>query len=300
MELLKGLIEKAVVFEGEGAGGGAPAGADADGVTGAPAPVDTNGAEPPTGDPTPPEGGAEGEEPVSFQYGDKVLTEAELVAAIEASSRISEVEGALHAKNAEYNALAKIMETNRVALQGQEPQPPQAPAGMTGEQMRDMLMDNPDGFMNFLGNFISEAVTSGVSSQVGEMDSKRTAESHFLGKHEDFNNTMANPEFREYVASLPTDSQGNPIYNEANAFLEFKLAKANAMLEKAKEAGFQAGEAAARENHVAAGRIKLLRGGGATPPAAAEGSDVKNMSHGQVLNAATQFIKDKWANEGKL
>lgn len=284
MDLLK---DRFMVYQPENGSG-----VDADALSGGTVQTDAV-VEPSSGEPTPEEGGT-AEEPFSLQIGDDTYSEADILAAVDALKNKSRWEGELHARGEEINSLLKAVEHSRQAFQGQQPPtPPQAPS-MTGEQARDMLMENPEGFMHMLSEAVNNAVNSGVQKHLGEYESRNLARDHFLGKYSDFNETVNSPDFRRFKSELPVDNEGAPIYNEANAYLAYQLDKARTMVENARKEGFLAGEQTAAKNLEAKTRIRMLRGGGHTPPQGGpSGPDVKNMSHGELLNAATAAILAK-------
>lgn len=292
MNWLKEMMLR-MMMEGDGGGGGTASGADASGVGGEPVQDDAMGA----GDPSPDKGdGAGGEpEPLSVELDGKAYSEEQLIAMIEASQNFASREEALQQRGADINALMASAEKARGEHMGSEgaPHTPSgaSPLELTGEQLRDMILENPDGFKDNLGRYIAEVVASSVGTAVGDMDSRNTAQTHFTGKHGDFNEVMQSPEFAEFFRTLPTDGQGQPIYNEVNAFYEYKNAMLEGKLAAAEKAGFKLGEEATRANTDARNRIKVLRGGGGMPAHGAPGPDVKKMSHGAFLNDASALIE---------
>lgn len=301
---LRNLIKGFMMMEGDGGGqGGSPAGADVDGFSGDPVQLDALAGETPAaGDPPPGTGGGAGAEPepLSIELDGQTYSEEALINLIQSGQSITAREQALNKRGEDMNALLASVERARGEHMGGAPAP-HAPSGtgpleMTGEAMREMILDNPDNFKTVLAQYVHEAVTSTVQEQVGDMDARNTAQTHFTGKHGDFNETVRSPEFAEFYGKLPTDAQGQPIYNEVNAYLEFENVRLNGQLEAAKKAGYDAGAAATIANTAAKNRITVLRGGGgAGMPSPGGAPDVKTMPHGQFLNTAMDMILAKRA-----
>ena len=300
--LLDELFRGHMLMEGDGGGGGGgtASGADANGFGGEPHQGDAMGTEgAPGGEPSPDKGdgagGAGDEGPLSIQLGENTYSEAEIIAAIESHQNLTSREQALQERGEVINALQVSVEKARQEYMGGEGAP-HAPAGaspleLTGEQLRDMILENPDGFKDNLGKYIAEVVKSSVGTAVGDMDSRNTAQTHFAGKHPEFNETIRSSGFAEFSGKLPTDAAGNPIYNDVNAFYEYENAGLREKLALAEKAGFKQGEEANRASNAARNSIKVLRGGGGMPPHGAPGPDVRKMPHGAFLNDASKMIE---------
>ena len=297
MNWLKELMEKAMMMSIDG-GGGTADGADTDAGGGGAVQTDAMGDQNAPAGGAPPEGGGAGggaEEPYSVQYGDQTFTEAQIIEAIESHQNKSTWEGELHQRGADLNILQASMERARQEHMG-GPQTPQSPGAanpleLSGEQLRDMMLDDADGFKRALGEYVNNAVSGAVQQQVGEMDSRNTAQTHFTGKHGDFNEVLQSSEFAAFYNGLPMDAHGQPIYNEVNAFYEFKNQMLEQKLQAAESAGFKSGEENARKNLDARNRLKVLRGGGGMAPSQGQAPSVQSMSHGEFLNDATKMLE---------
>lgn len=254
----------------------------------------TEGLDSENGGTPPKEGVAEEEvssEPSTYEIEGEVFTEQDLLTAVKASQDRASWEKTLHEKGENLNAIARSLEQARQGVMSPQPgQPhvPAAPAGNvvpTGDEFRDLLLERPEEAMSMMNTIIQDTVKSAINGN----ESRRVAENHFLGNHENFNEVISSPGFQQFKSGLPRDNEGNPVYNDVNAFYAYEHKEAQAKITAAEKAGFLKGEEAVRNNNDAKSRIKIMRGGG-VPPAQAKSVDVRNMDTEEFLEAATASL----------
>lgn len=217
-----------------------------------------------------------------IQLGEKTFTESQLLEAIDAYENKQKWSGELSQKGAELNQLREMIEQARQAVINPQPVAPQvAPVqGVTGEQLRDLLLNDPNQAMSVINNLIEQSVAHTTEA----VSTKQEIKNRFLSEHQDYPNTIATPEFKQFMANYP-------YYNEVNGYFAYQLSQAKAKLAEAEKTGFQKGEQNTINNLKAKGQIKVLTGAGAPPvaPKSQEGP----LSHQQLLETITKGLEAK-------
>ncbi len=300
MNWLKEMLQRAMLMDVDD--GGAGTGVDTDSGGAGPVVDDAAGAaaEPPAGEPSPEGDGTGDADPVSFQLGERTISEQQMLDAIEAMDNKATWEGELHKKGEDLNVAMAAMERARTGQPmdpnaGHAAQNAPGHVDMDAEQLRDMLTDTPEKFMSLITEKVAEVTQAAIGEAMNTQASKTTAQEHFLGKNADFNEVVGSREFESYMAQLPKDTAGKPIYSTANGYLMMQLESANARVAAAESAGFKLGAEDAQKNNDAKNRIKILRGGGAGAPPPAKGNDLKGMSENDVNKMAYDGLMAKRA-----
>lgn len=215
-------------------------------------------------------------EPFQLQWGDETFSEEDIKAWRDAHINMSKWRGELAKKGEELNTQAKVLEMLRQQyLQGGTPQvnAPATEPQITGEQLKELFEVDPEKAKSVINSMVQEAVR--------ESTSRMSAEQAFYGHYPDYQQMVQTPEFQQFL-------QTNPGFSSVNAYFALKNQNLEKQIEEAKKAGFLKGQEVTIKNMRAKGALKVLRPGGGAP--APNPVDIKNMSHAERVNAATQAI----------
>lgn len=229
------------------------------------------------------------EEPLVELDGEK-FTEKQITDALNIMKNQSDFTAKNQAEAERLNTLARVIEETRQGLINRPvdtpaTQTPNAIPAMTAEQFRDGLMgDNPAEALTQMVNFINDAVASKTS------ESK--AETAFMTAHPDYLQTINSPEFKTFKSSSPLAVH----LNDLSVYYEYKASITGGKVTDAKKEGIKEGEKTAILNAKAKANLKILNGrGGVVIPSKAQ--ITPDTPHGDVLNAATNFLLSKRANQ---
>lgn len=292
---IKSYIFPMIDGEGNGAGGGG--GIDADAHTGLPVQIDANaepeegvaGAEGPAGEADPGEGD---DKNYILEIDGVKLTEEDLLSWKQAHENNADFTKRNQDRAAELNAIEKAIEEKRQGYMNppaSAPVTPQTPdkPNITADEFQDMMLNDPQKAMTFLGEYVAEQ----VNQTVGKVTSEAEAKSAFLGAYPDFMQTLDSAEFKAFQASNPLSQH----VGEVNTYLMYKEHLAKQSIEEAGKNGFNDGEKKTIENLKAKGNIKVLGNSGAR--VLPNQKDFSKMSPEDVALAATKFLQDKRRQE---
>ena len=212
-------------------------------------------------------------------------TPSQVAEALNISANQSKFADENHKRAEELNVLQKYLEEARQGVinphQSVTPNV-ETPSAVTGEQLQQMIYENPNQAMETINNMIDNA----VNGAVGDASEKADAKSAFLTEYPDFNQVTNSPEYNNFVNISPLGQYMNPV----TGFLAFKNAQSAEQIKNATAEGFNSGEKATVANLKAKSNIKVLNGGGvSTPPGKAQ--ITADTPHGDILNGAVARIK---------
>ncbi len=236
----------------------------------------TNGVETPTGQVSDQVVDDKASEPFQLQWGDETFSEEDVKAWRDAHVNMSKWRGELAKKGEDLNAQVKVLEMLRQQyLQGGTPQvnAPTTEPQITGEQLKELFEIDPERAKSVINNMVQEAVR--------ESTTRTSAEQAFYSRYPDYHQMVQTPEFQQFL-------QVNPGFSTVNAYFAVKNQNLERQIEEAKKAGFMKGQEETIKNMQVKGALRVLRPGGGAP--APNPVDIKNMSHAERVNAATQAI----------
>lgn len=236
----------------------------------------TNGEGTPTGQVSDQVADDKTSEPFQLQWGDETFSEEDVRAWKDAHVNMSRWRGELAKKGEELNTQAKVLEMLRQNyMQGGTPQvnTPATEPQITGEQLRELFEIDPEKAKGVINSMVQEAVR--------ESTTRTSAEQAFYARYPDYQQVVQTPEFQQFL-------QANPGFSLANAYFALKNQNLERQIEEAKKAGYLKGQEETIKNMQAKGNLRVLRPGGGAP--SPNPVDIKNMSHAERVNAATQAI----------
>lgn len=248
-----------------------------------------------TADPAVTDQAAAAEEEAVVEFEGEKFTAAQIQEALETKKNQSDWITKNQQEAERLNILSRTIEEARRGLTnpsvGTQQSSQQVPQGnnavtmKTAEEFRDSLLgDTPQDAVSQMQNYINSA----VSKHTNETEAKNA----FMTAHPDYLQTINSPEYKSFKSQSPL---GNYL-NDVNGYYEYKSSATGNNLKEAQTKGFSDGEKKALANQTAKANLKVLNsGGGVSIPSRA--SITPKTSHVDVLNAATQFLAGKRANE---